>query len=523
MKCRGPSARMGGVSEHTPESAGNESGSQLAGTAPYADVRAGAAPGMAAEAAEGAAEHAHQPAMTDDLCRLTVCGPGRSAELAVPVHVPLIDLLPALVGHLGEGLADAGLEHGGWVAQRFGGPPLREELSVAVLGLHDGDIVYLRPRAEQLPPLDFDDLIDGIASGISARSDRWRPDLSRRLLAGLLTAPLVAGLALLAGHIGGLSDLLAAGMALVLIGLAAACSRAFADLLAADVLGASAICYAGLAGAELPLLPGSAGLAGLASLRPMVLACGVAMTGAAMAVSWVRGGRHPALVAASAGSALVAVGGALATFARLDAAAVAGILVVLTLAAGGWVPVLSFRLAKMRLDPTPSTPEDLQAELDPVPSQRVLENAAMADRYMTGLYGGLGVVTTGCLAVLSVTNGWPARLVALDAIALVLLHARALVSARHRLAVVIPAAIGAVVLVTVAGLRADAHGWPVVMAVVVVVAGLLLVGERSLPGYRLLPHWGRAGDLLHTATAVALIPAVLWLLNLYEFARTGHG
>jgi type VII secretion integral membrane protein EccD len=518
----GPPARMPEVSEHTPESAGNASGSQLADIAPWSEAQAGAAPGQVADAAERAAEQARQPAMTDDLCRLTVCGPGRSTELAVPVHVPLIDLLPALTGHLGDGLADAGLEHGGWVLQRLGDPPLREELSVAALGLHDGDVVHLRPRAEQLPPLDFDDLIDGVATGISGRSDRWRPDMSRRLLAGLLAAPLAAGLALLAGHLGALSDLLAAVMAVVLIGLTAAASRAFADLLAADVLGASAICYAGLAAAELPLLPGG-GSAGLANLAPMVLACGVAVAGAAMAVSWVRGARHPALVATSAGSVFVAAGGALATFARLDAAAVAGILVALMLPLGGRVPVIAFRLAKMRLDPTPSTPDEMQAELDPVPSQRVLASTAMADRYMTGLYSGLGVVITGCLAVLSCTAGWPARVVALDAIALMLLHARALVSARHRLAVVIPAVTGAAVLVTVAGLRADASAWPAVMAAVAVAAGLLLAGERSLPGYRPLPHWGRAGDLLQTATAVALIPAVLWLLNLYEFAKTGHG
>jgi type VII secretion integral membrane protein EccD len=520
MKGPGPPGRMAEVSENWPESAENTNGSQIAGIAPWSEAEAGAVQDKVADAAERGAEQSRQPTMTDDLCRLTVCGPGRSAELAVPVHVPLIDLLPALVGHLGDGLADAGLEHGGWVLQRLGGPPLREELSVAALGLHDGDVVHLRPRAEQLPPLDFDDLIDGIATGISGRPDRWRPDLSRRLLAGVLAAPLAAGLALLAGHLGGLSDLLAAAMALVLIGLTAASSRAFSDLLAADVLGASAIGYAGLAGAELPLLHGSVTAAGL---RPMVLACGIAMTGAAITVSLARGGRHPALVATSAASLLVAAGGALATFAKLDAAAVAGILVALALAVGGWVPVLSFRLAKMRLDPTPSTPDELQSDLDPVPGQRVLEHTRMADRYMTGLYGGLGVVVTGCLVVLACTPGWPARLVALDAIALMLLHSRALVSARHRLAMVIPAVTGAAVLVTVAGLRADAHAWPVVMAAVVVAAGLLLAGERSLPGYKMLPHWGRAGDLLHTATAVALIPAVLWLINLYHFAFTGHG
>jgi type VII secretion integral membrane protein EccD len=516
---------MDEMNEHSPESAANGSGGPLTDLAPWSDASAGAAQVSVTETADRSAEQARQPAMTDDLCRLTLCGPSGSAELAVPAHVPLIDLLPALVGHLGDGLADAGLEHGGWVLQRLGDPPLREELSVAALGLRDGDVVHLRPRAEQLPPLDFDDLIDGIATGISARPDRWQPDMSRRLLAGLLVVPLAAGIALLASHLGARSALLAAAMAAVLIGLAAVASRAFADLPAANVLGASAICYAGLAAAELPLLPGAggAGPASLASWRPMLLACGVAVAGAAMAISLVRGGRHPALVAVWVASALVAVGGALATFAKLDAASVAGILLALMLPLGGWVPVIAFKLAKMRLDPTPSSPDELQADLDPVPGQRVLESTRMADRYMTGLYSGLGVVITGGLAVLSVTTGWPARVVAIDVIALLMLHSRVLVSARHRLAIVLPAVAGATAVVIVAGLRADAHSWPTVLAAMVVAAGLIFAAERSLPGAKLLPHWGRAGDLLHTLTAVALIPAVLWLLNLYQFAKTGRG
>jgi hypothetical protein len=89
--------------------------------------------------------------------------------------------------------------------------------------------------------------------------------------------------------------------------------------------------------------------------------------------------------------------------------------------------------------------------------------------------------------------------------------------------VVVPASVGAAVLVGAAGLRADAHDWLALLAGLVVVAGLLLAGERSLPEHRLLPHWGRAGDLLQTLTAVGLIPAVLWLINLYGFARTVRG
>ena len=203
---------------------------------------------------QAASEAAAPSGVVDDLCRLTICGPARSVELAVPVHVPLIDLLPALLGHLGENLADTGLDHEGWVLQRLGDPPLREELSVAALGLRDGDMVHLRPRSDQLPPLDFDDLIDGVAAGISGRPDRWRPEMSRRLLTGLLGGPLAVGLVLLAGHLSAMSDLLAAGLAAVILGLTAIASRAYADGPAAAVLGAATIAYAGLAGAELPLL-----------------------------------------------------------------------------------------------------------------------------------------------------------------------------------------------------------------------------------------------------------------------------
>src|SRR6266566_8239494 len=152
--------RMGAMSENSPDPTMNGHAGALTESAGPADGRGAAAEGHAGTDGQAAAEPGRS-AVVDDLCRLTVCGPAKSVELAVPVHVPLIDLLPALVGHLGDDLADAGLEHGGWVLQRLGDPPLREDLSIAALGLHDGDVVHLRPRSDQLPPPDFDDLIDG--------------------------------------------------------------------------------------------------------------------------------------------------------------------------------------------------------------------------------------------------------------------------------------------------------------------------------------------------------------------------
>jgi type VII secretion integral membrane protein EccD len=220
---------------------------------------------------------------------------------------------------------------------------------------------------------------------------------------------------------------------------------------------------------------------------------------------------------------LTAAGGATATFLRFGPAAAAAAVVVLAMPVGCWVPVLSFRMGKMRLDPTPTSADELQADLDPVAGQQVLERTRWADRYMTGLYSGLGVVVGACLAVLGTSASLRAEAVAADAIAVLLLHSRVLVAARHRLAAVIPAAGGAAVLLAAAGLRAGDHQWPVVLAVVVVGAAGLFAAERSLPGHKLLPHWGRAGDLLQTLTAAALLPLTLWLLNLYQYVRSAHG
>src|SRR2546430_278775 len=148
--------------------------------------RSGRAAGMTTQTVVGSGE----------VCRLTVYGPKSRVELAVPAHVPLTDLLPTFLGHLGQELAMTGLDHGGWVLQRLGEPPLEEDLGTAALGLYDGDILHLRPRDEQLPPGDFDDLVDGGADGIAERRDAWRPEFTRRLSLAASALALAVGVPL---------------------------------------------------------------------------------------------------------------------------------------------------------------------------------------------------------------------------------------------------------------------------------------------------------------------------------------
>jgi type VII secretion integral membrane protein EccD len=443
------------------------------------------------------------------------------------VHVPLIDLLPALIGHLGGDLADAGLDHGGWVLQRLGQAPLKEESSLAALGLHDGDVVHLRPRADQLPPIDFDDLIDGVAVGIAKRPNSWRPQTTRRLLTVLLAVPLTAGLALLAGHPGRLSEVVTAALGLGLLGLAAVASRAFADAAAAGLLAAAAIGYATVAGFGLQAV-------NVASISPHqlltwgafsagLLPAAAAAAGAAGLAALGTGGRTRALVAVTAAATLVAVGGVLAAFTRLGPAPVAAVVLALALPLGAIVPLIAFRLAQLRLDPIPTSPDDLQADIDPIPGRHVLERTRRADGYTSALYCALAVVSGVCLIVLAIATGWPAHVVAIAAIALLLMHARVMVALWHRLAAILPGVCGLAMLITAAGLRADPHLRLVVLTGLVVSCGLLLAAARKLPDHKLLPYWGRAGDILQSLAALVLIPATLWLLNLYQFARSVHG
>jgi type VII secretion integral membrane protein EccD len=514
---------MGGMTDSIAEPFRHEQGGGFPGDLAGPDgFAAGQANGAASAQTQSEADGEAGPQSPgSDVCRLTVYGPESSVELAVPVHVPLVDLLPALASHLGGNLADAGLEHGGWVLQRIGDRPLREELSTAALGLHDGDVVYLRPRSAQLPPADFDDLIDGVATGIANRTDRWRPDLSRRLLTGLLAVPLAAAGGLLAaGQPGSRGVAIAAVLALLALVSAGIASRAFGDRNTARLLGMAAMGYAAIAGSQLPLLHGGTGLLGRGNgPGATLLAAAAAATALALLAAMLTGGGDPVFTALIAISGLAAAAGTFWAFLPVGRPQVAAVMLVLVAPLGALVPVLSFRLAGMRLDPLPTTPDELQTDLDPVPGEHVLERTHLADRYMGALYTALGIVAGICLAVLGQVGGLRADLVAIDAIVLLLLHARLMVAARQKLAAVVPAVTGAAILITVAGLRASPHTRMLLVSGATVAAGLLWAGQRTLPGRKLVPIWGRIGDLLESLAALALLPATLWLLNLFALVR----
>ena len=130
---------------------------------------------------------------TGGLSRVTIVAPRRRIDLAVPSDVPLSELLPTLLRHAGEDLADDGARHGGWSLNRLGGPPLDGGRTAGQLGVRDGELLYFRPRDSTAPEIVFDDVVDAVATATNERPGGWQVATTRRF------AVLLAGAALLGG------------------------------------------------------------------------------------------------------------------------------------------------------------------------------------------------------------------------------------------------------------------------------------------------------------------------------------
>ncbi|WP_436535635.1 type VII secretion integral membrane protein EccD [Actinoplanes sp. HUAS TT8] len=457
------------------------------------------------------------------MCRLVVCGPDRQIEIAAPAQVVVADLLPALLHHLGEGLADAGLAHGGWVLQRLGGRPLDEDATIESLGLIDGTVVYLRPRAEQIPPVHFDDLADGLASGIRERPGRWRAEMAAWASAGTFAVVLLAGLVALAdtGPVAARAGV-AAGIALVLLTAGFVFTRSFGDRRFGLVALLGGIGYGGLAGMIAPNL--ADGTSRLVFGAPQIFA-GVLVATAQVALSGLLAGAGGPLFSGLGIAAVCAAAGAApAAFGGLDAGSAGAIVAVLATVLTVGVPLTAFRLARIRLAPLPTKPEHLQEDIDPEPSEALLRQAAVADRYMTGLHGGLGVAATAGLLLTALDGGRSAVVLVVLAALVRLLAVRPLINSWHRVAIAGPAVTG---LVATALVVLDRVSPPTrllaVPALLAVLAVLLFILARTLPRKRTMPIWGRVGDVLQLIGTVALLPVLAAVLDLYGAARAMGG
>lgn len=453
---------------------------------------------------------------TDGLARVTLAAPRRRVDLALPEAPALVELLPVLLRHAGEGLADDGQAHGGWSLRRADGELLDPDKPLGAQDVRDGEVLHLVPRRTEWPEMDYDDLADAVAAGARRQGRAWSPAATRvtglAVAAGLLLLGL--GTVLFSGLLASLAGVVLLAMAVLFAIVGGVLSRVLSDSLAGAVVGAVGLPYAFVGGAV--VLADDASLGALGSGHVLVgSVCTVFVAvlsylavsdagfvfvgGITAGLLGVVGGLLPYLGAGSAGAAAVAVGFAL--------------LLVPTL------PLIAMRMGRVPLPTLPRSTDELMAET-PMPARRTVYTAVTrSDDVLTGALLGVSItVAVGSTLLLRLGDVTAAALVVVVALA-VLLRARLLPTIRQRVPLLVAGltALTAVAFAPAAGLATMRLA--VVTPVLVLIAGFVLAAGLAYSRRPPSPYLGRISDLLDVGLVLAVVPLVCGVLGLYGYVR----
>ncbi|WP_422772211.1 type VII secretion integral membrane protein EccD [Plantactinospora sp. WMMC1484] len=471
--------------------------------------------------------------MSTGLARVTISAPQRRVDVALPEHLPLAELLPEVLRHAGEGLADDGEKHGGWLLRRTDGEPLVGGKALLPQGVRDGDVLHLVPARAQWPELEYDDVVEAIADGARRRGSAWSGRHTRigtlNAAGGVLVVCLFAVVA--GGTAWELGSLVAIGAAVLLSLGAVVGSRAYGDATAGAALGGYALPFAFFGGALLVASGDPVGVLGpfrwlgapeaLAGSVALMLVAVLGMVGVAAGLRVFAAGISVGLL-----GAVTALLGFL-----LSAAGSAAILMAVLVCAIGMLPLLAIRFGKLPMPPI-TLPTGAEAAegftaASPVASGvrerpdrgRVFAAVARTEEMLTGMLVGHAVLAVAAALVLVVAGGFSGRLMVAVSAAALLLRSRLFVTVRQRVPLMVAGIGCAVVLGTAWLFRMQETGLllvtvgGLVLALVVIGAGATY--SKREPG----PYLGRTADILDTLLVVAVVPVACAVLGLYAEAR----
>ncbi|MCO7222088.1 type VII secretion integral membrane protein EccD [Klenkia sp. PcliD-1-E] len=454
------------------------------------------------------------------LARVTVASPLRRVDVALPDAVPVAELLPALLRNAGEGLADDGQAHGGWVLRRVDGQLVDPARSLAAQELRDGEVLHLVARQDDWPELDYDDVVDAIAGSARAASPDWGPAATRRTGVAVACAALLLALGLAGtGPDHALAGVVALCLALVALGGGVVLARLASDAEAGTALAVVAMVAAAVGGGLVGL-----GEQPLSALGPaQVLTAAVALVLVSLVGVVAVAGRTQYPVGGVVVGVLGVVAALLARAGSVDGTDAAAVVAVLVVVLAPLAPLLSLRLGKLPVPALPSTTEDLLADPPPVGRARVEARVRRTDELLTGMLGGGAAAAVLATPVL-LTSGRTSALWLVGLVAAVsLLRARFFPAARHR----VPLLLGGLLPALALGVAAGGLPEPWVAAgavpALVVVAGLAvaagLVFRHRAPG----PYVGRVADVLDVVLVLAVVPVACAVLGLYGYVRGLYG
>ncbi|MEU4765234.1 type VII secretion integral membrane protein EccD [Actinosynnema sp. NPDC023794] len=420
---------------------------------------------------------------TTGLVRVTIAAPHRRIDLALPEHSSVAEVLPGLLKHAGEPPADDG-----WLLRRPDGTPLELGRTFASHRVRDGEVLHLAHRRTEWPELEYDDLVDVIASGLGRT---WGPRHTRR--AGLLAGGLLVLLGVVPMAALG-SPWWSWGLAALLVTTGVTCARAFGDAGAGAVVAATALPFAGLGGVLfVGVGPGLGAPHVLTACSAVAVVAVLALIGVAEKAVWFTGATTAALLGA---------GGAWLAADVLTGVEAAAVVAGAALVFSPLCAPLAIRLGRVPLPTLPRTPADLLAD-PPRPARAAVREAVVrADGLLTGMLAGCAVVVVACAVLLTRGDVWATVLLGVLGVGL-LLRARLYPAVRQR-----GPLLGAG-LAVLAGLPTG----PAVIGIgaLVMVVGLARV-ERNA-------RLSRYAELLEVVVVIAVVPVVCAVLGLYGYLR----
>jgi type VII secretion integral membrane protein EccD len=450
-------------------------------------------------------------------CRLTVITPKWRVDLAVPVDIPISDLLATLVRSIGPELADEGAAHGGWVLQQLGKRPLDPSATLASAQVRDGEVLRLQPASNQLPQLAFDDVLDAVATGVNERTPRWLPQHTERASVLFASATLAFALftLLLTGPKWAAASIAAGLTAAMLLGAAAALGRSFNRRGAAITAGSYAITFAAASAATALGDEKRLWAFGATQLLPALCAAVLAAVAALLLLST----GITVFIAVIAAGILGAIGSGVSNIASLGVYGSAALVAAIALAGSPFLPTLAFRLSRLSLPSVPGSAEDLRRDTGRVDGPTVLDQAVRADRYLTGLTSACAITVAASAALLA-TGAFSDRVLAAVLGAILLLRARLFSGRGQRSAMLIGGGVAGLALLVTRAFATD--GLTRVLAFVVPAAALaatFLVLAVALPDRRVAPTWGRFADIAESMLILSVIPLALGVIGVYGAVR----
>jgi type VII secretion integral membrane protein EccD len=426
---------------------------------------------------------------------VTVTSGTRRVDLALPAAVSLVELVPDLARCVA--VLDVATAHGGFRVTTRDGRVLRTDLGLTAQGVEHGEVLTVSAGADDETPWAYDDVVEAMTFVVERDVEHWSPAARRRTTLWSAVALLVVGAAGVLTQPGsGPASTTAAVLAATLVISAVLFSQLRGDAVAAVTVGNLGCVCAAIAGlrAGHGAWPNGAAVAlagGGASAAGLVAALGVGRARLLLA---------PAVVV----GAVWLTTGLLMENTSLEPAPPLTALLALVVLASSAFPGLALTAGgtgRHVLSGIDAMPDVEQRGID---LAQIAEDARLARQVLISASATAGFLIAA-LAPMAVSCGPVGFAVPVLGCAVVMLRTR-----RYRAALDVLVGVGSGVLgimsTVVAMLWLD-HEWRFPAAVVVVVAGFLLLA-RVLRSHEAPPRHGRLGDRIEAGASVALLPVL---------------